>query len=400
MPTRARPVVPDPDLERDIAAIGRIAAVPTILQVVSRTTGMRFSAVARVTETTWTACAVYDQIAFGLAPGGQLQLESTICNEIRQSGNAVIFASASTDPVFSQHHTPKLYGFESYVSVPIRRPDGSFFGTLCALDPLPAKIDDDTLAMLDLFAQLIGAHLEAEDRVLQRDTALADAEATAQLREEFIAVLGHDLRNPLQSIMSGIELLDGAAQGAREGKVLDYMRKSALRMSELIDNILDFARGRLGGGLSVAKVEERELSRYLEQVVSEIRAGYADRELQTHWRLQLPVHCDPDRVSQLLGNLVANAVLHGDPAVPVTITAVSDARGFELSVHNGGHIPQSKQAQLFRPFARAQLDRNEPGLGLGLYIVAEISRAHGGTVSVQSTPETGTRFVFNLPATA
>ena len=124
-------------IARDIAAISRIEAVPMILKAVTHATGMRFAAVARVTESKWTACAVYDDIQFGLQPGGELALEATFCNEIRQSGKPVVFGQASTDPVFASHPLPPLYGFESYISVPIVRRDGSFFGTLCALDPLP-----------------------------------------------------------------------------------------------------------------------------------------------------------------------------------------------------------------------------------------------------------------------
>ena len=159
-------------IERDIAAVNRIDVVPGILKTVADITGMRFTAVARVTDSHWIACAVRDQIAFGLEPGGELALETTICNEIRNSGRSVIFGQASLHPVFSTHQTPALYGFESYVSVPIVRHDGTFFGTLCAIDPLPAKLDDPHLLQtLQLFAQLIGSQLDLQDRLVVRDEA-------------------------------------------------------------------------------------------------------------------------------------------------------------------------------------------------------------------------------------
>src|SRR6476620_9140417 len=82
-------------------------------------TGMRFAAVASVTEQSWTACAVRDDLGFGLLPGQQLELESTICNEIRQHQRPVVFGHASADPHYRQHHTPKQYGLESYLSVPM-----------------------------------------------------------------------------------------------------------------------------------------------------------------------------------------------------------------------------------------------------------------------------------------
>lgn len=103
----------DPHLLNDIAEIGRIEAVPRILETVAHITGSRFTAIARVTETTWTACATLDTLGFGLVPGGQLVLETTLCDEIRQSSTSVVFAHASAHPLYSKHHTPRIYGLES-----------------------------------------------------------------------------------------------------------------------------------------------------------------------------------------------------------------------------------------------------------------------------------------------
>ena len=165
----------------DVASIGRMAAVPSILDVVARTTGMRFVAVARVTDRSWTACAVRDDIAFGLKPGDELELCTTICNEIRQHGQPVIFGSASADARYRDHPTPRRYGFESYLSIPIVRGDGSFFGTLCAIDPAPAKLDDPNVReTMQLLAQLVATGLDAQDLDDQRKAALSTAAETAQ----------------------------------------------------------------------------------------------------------------------------------------------------------------------------------------------------------------------------
>lgn len=104
---------------------------------IPRVTGMGFAAIARVTGERWVACSVKDDIAFGLEPGGELKLETTICHEIRESRQAVIIPDIATDAVYRTHHTPALYGFRSYISFPILLPDGRFFGTLCAIDPEP-----------------------------------------------------------------------------------------------------------------------------------------------------------------------------------------------------------------------------------------------------------------------
>jgi len=116
-----------PDFSEDVNAVNRIPIVDSLLEVICRTTGMGFSAIARVTETNWVACCVLDKIGFGLKPGGELQLDTTICHEIRQSGDPVVIDHVAIDPAFCDHHTPAMYGFQSYISVPIIRKDGTFF---------------------------------------------------------------------------------------------------------------------------------------------------------------------------------------------------------------------------------------------------------------------------------
>ena len=118
------------DFQKDIDAVLRIDAVPTILDVVCSTTGMGFAAVARVTEDRWIACQVLDNVHFGLAAGGELKVETTLCHEIRQHRNVVVIDNVAEDAVYANHHTPEIYGLQSYISVPIILPDGSFFGTL------------------------------------------------------------------------------------------------------------------------------------------------------------------------------------------------------------------------------------------------------------------------------
>ena len=170
----------------DVAAISRLPGVPTILEVMSHITGMGLTAVARVTDHSWTACAVRDEIAFGLRTGDELDLETTICDEIRQHGQPVAFGSASADPRYREHVTPRLYGFESYVSIPIVRLDGTFFGTLCGIAREPADpLAADTLHTLEFFAQLIAAQLEAQEASDRDACALAAAtDATQRLERE------------------------------------------------------------------------------------------------------------------------------------------------------------------------------------------------------------------------
>src|SRR5687768_3720473 len=147
------------ELQADVARAGRIDAITAMLNVICGVTKMRFAAVARVTEDRWIACQVRDGLGVGIKPGGELQIETTICNEIRQHGQAVAIDHVAEDPHFCRHPIPAKYGFQSYISLPIVLPDGEFFGTLCALDPLPAKVsNEETVGMFKLFAELVAFH--------------------------------------------------------------------------------------------------------------------------------------------------------------------------------------------------------------------------------------------------
>jgi len=385
------------DFSKDLAAVARIPAVATILEVVCRTTGMGFAAVARVTEDRWIACDVRDEIQFGLKPGGELRVETTICNEIRQSGNAVVIDHVAQDNAFCSHPTPAMYGFESYISVPIILPGRGFFGTLCAIDPRPARVNTPhVIGMFNLFAELIAFHLDAQERLAASAASLSDERRTSELREQFIAVLGHDLRNPLASIGGGVRLLGKMPLDEQAHSILAMMRSSVARMTTLIDNVLDFARGRMGGGLTVSRIAT-DLAPVLRQVVDELRAAWPECEIDTDFALDAPVACDPPRIGQLASNLIANALTHGDASTPITVRAHSNSSGFELSVVNAGPpIPAAALPRLFKPFERGAVLPGQRGLGLGLYIASEIARAHGGTLQATSTPEE-TRFTLRLP---
>jgi signal transduction histidine kinase len=381
-----------------VALIGRLDVVPTILEAMTELTGMRFAAVARVTETTWTACAVRDGIEFGLLPGGELELKTTICDEIRQHGQAVIFGHASEHAHFSQHHTPKFYGLESYISLPIFLSDGTFFGTLCAIDSKP--VDLSTLPIekvLGLYTKLIASQLESELKRDRAELALMDAEEVGRLRDQFVAVLGHDLRNPVQSISMGAQVLENALPDGRERRIATHIQRSTQRMAELITNILDFARGRLGSGLSVMLERSQDLVGDLEHIVSEIQRAHPERQIIVKTSLQHAFQCDRRRIAQLLGNLISNAVIHGATDRPVHVSLYSDESEFELSVANAGEpIEPEKLARLFEPFTRGSVVAPNPGLGLGLFIAAEIAKAHSGKIDVVSTLQE-TRFVFRMP---
>ncbi len=184
---RADRVLTASALRDNIRAIGKVAAVETILEVVCRTTGMGFAAVARVTEDRWIACQVRDEIAFGLQSGGELKIETTICSEVRNAGQAVFIDRVADDATYRDHPAPALYGFQSYISMPIVLKDGTFFGTLCAIDPRPARVNTpETIGMFRLFAGMIALHLDAGERVEVLEQRVVERTAERDLLAEIV----------------------------------------------------------------------------------------------------------------------------------------------------------------------------------------------------------------------
>ena len=268
-----------------------------------------------------------DNIDFGLEPGGELKVETTICHEIRDSREAVVINHVAEDDVYCGHPTPAMYGFQSYISMPIIRRDGQFFGTLCAIDPAPARLTNpETIGMFRLFAELIAAHLDADEQLVQAQGALQSERAMSELREQFIAVLGHDLRNPVAAIDAGANLLLRAKLDEPSRKVVALIQGSVLRMRGLIDNVLDLARARLGGGVSLRLDAETPLRPALEQVVAELRSVHPSRRIDVNFALTEPVACDHLRIAQLLSNLLGNALTYGAEGTPINVDAATHRR--------------------------------------------------------------------------
>jgi phosphoserine phosphatase RsbU/P len=252
-------------------------------------------------------------------------------------------------------------------------------------------------------AEAVTARLRAElglsrsqaEEASSRMSLMAEKEA-AELREQFIVVLGHDLRNPLMGMSGGVEILSRLPLDERAGRVLEMMRGSIARMTALIENITDFARGRLGTGLLLTRTEER-LDLILSQVVAELQAAHPDRAIETEIDLPTPVNLDRSRIGQLVSNLLANALTYGALDQPVRLHAAIDGQELDLWIANAGTpIPEAAMERLFQPFFRGEVRASQQGLGLGLYIASEIARAHNGVLTVSSSPDE-TRFTFRMP---
>ena len=230
----------------------------------------------------------------------------------------------------------------------------------------------------------------AQARLMTRDEE-------AHFREQFIAVMGHDLRNPLAAMSAAMRLMRREGTTDRGAEVLDAAEASVGRMAGLIDGIMDFARVRLGDGLGLDRTMDRPLRPMLEQTAEEIRLAHPGREITETYEFADPVDCDLGRVAQVVSNLLSNAVTHGAPDRPVALEARDHVGTLQIRVENAGDaIPPETRAKLFEPFGQAGKRISQHGLGLGLFIASEIATAHGGALTVASTDER-TTFTLNLP---
>ena len=388
----------DPGIKRDIENVLSIESIPAILNVISQTTGMRFAAVARVTDQKWVTCVSKDDINFGLTPGDELELETTICNEIRGHHTPVIIDQVSKNANFCDHHTPAKYGFESYISYPIFRKNGDFFGTLCAIDPEPAKLENQHVRdLFQLYTELISFHIGAIEELEEVNKELSEEKKIGKLRETFIAILGHDLRNPVWTTKMGSDILLQMDLPALAKKQVGIIKSSSLRMQELIDNLLDFAKGELGEGIQLnLNSESDRLKSEIAQIIEEIKTTDEDHQIEFEFSVKQSVTCDINRIGQMFSNLLSNAVKHGNSNEPILVEVSTEKENFVLQVTNSSDtIPAEKMTNLFKPFKGSNSENNQNGLGLGLYIASQIAKAHNGNLTAVSK-ENQTRFKFEM----
>lgn len=219
-------------------------------------------------------------------------------------------------------------------------------------------------------------------------------------REMFLAIVGHDLRSPLQACSFVADALLAVPDeiSPRALQMVARLKTNTTRMSRMIADILDVTRGRLGGGIPVARCRA-DLRAIVCGVVEEIAAGHPSRALgcAPPTGADLVGEWDPTRLEQLIANLVENALRHGGDPIVVTLADLGDEVCVEVA--NQGAIPPAALGTIFEPFDRPRGAR-AGGLGLGLYIVREIARAHGGDVAVRSSDDEGTVFSVRLPRRA
>jgi len=256
----------------------------------------------------------------------------------------------------------------------------------------------DVAALVGLL--MLGSMLFAINRDFGRRKALEKAlrDQTA-LQERFIAILGHDLRNPLNAVLMAARRLQQANVSERWERSVDYVISGARRMARLVEQLLDLARARQAGGIPIRPTPGTDLGEVVRAAVDELSAAHPRAEIALAIGGEISGAWDPDRLAQVASNLIGNAVVHGTGRVRVSVTR----NGAEaiLEVQNGGApISADVVPRIFEAFQRptGNLSSHGQGLGLGLFIAERIVAAHGGRIGVRSSAQDGTIFAVALPA--
>jgi two-component system, sensor histidine kinase and response regulator len=233
---------------------------------------------------------------------------------------------------------------------------------------------------------------------LQLARELREKTETLRLNEMLTAVLSHDLRSPLNAVLTSALLIQRRSTEEPVKETAGRILSSSRRMSRMIEDMLDMARARLAGGIPLQR-EPADLGALVDRVLSEVQAAFPERKIEVAQSGDLGGKWDGERLAQVASNLLGNALQHGDSSGVVRVTVDGTrADAVVIRVENSGTIPPDLLPQLFDPFrgARRQTGRTE-GLGLGLYIVQQIVLAHGGSVDVQSGNDNRTEFVVRIP---
>ncbi|WP_033316937.1 sensor histidine kinase [Pontibacter roseus] len=395
-------------LYRDLEAVRQIPIVPTMLEVICQITGMGFAAIARVTEDRWLACSVRDEVQFGLEEGGELEIKTTLCNEIRDSRQPIIIDNVSEDPVYNNHHTPITYGLQSYISLPIILQDGTFFGTLCAIDSKPALVNNTkVIGTFKMFAELLSFHLQslvllersqsAHLELQDKNRALASANFDL---DSFVYTASHDLKSPVSNIEGLIEALSEAVTKEELDRdeinqIAGYMKSSLKRFATTINDLTTIVEiDKTSGDEAPEPIDIYEMVETVKQDLDNLLVE-SDAQIKVISEERLFTGFSRKNFKSILNNLFSNAIKYRSPDRPplviVKLEKVADKTHL-LIEDNGLGIPSDKQESVFTMFKRFH-DHVE-GSGIGLYIVKRMVDNVKGKIHVNSTLNQGTTFTI------
>jgi sigma-B regulation protein RsbU (phosphoserine phosphatase) len=357
--------------------------------------------------------AALDQAACGLLRldtyGTVLRANATVCDWLGYAraelqGRKMQDLMTMGGRIFHQTHLAPLLqiqGSLSEVKLELVRRNGEVIPVV-----INARRHENGGAPFDEVALFIARDRDKYERELllarrRLEDAVAREKDRALLAEQMVGIVSHDLRNPLQTIQMGALVLTRGNPSPEQLAVLGRITRAGDRARRLIGDLLDFTLARLGRGLNVNPAPIA-LHAVVAEVVDELGHAYPARRLVHEGSGEGECLADADRVAQLLTNLVGNAIAYGNPDSAVTIRTEIAPQGSSLSVHNEGQpIPPELQENLFEPLVRGtKAGSGDRSVGLGLFIVREIARAHGGRVDVESTAARGTTFTVTIPRPA
>ncbi|PYB86056.1 PAS domain-containing sensor histidine kinase [Pseudomonas koreensis] len=249
-----------------------------------------------------------------------------------------------------------------------------------------------------LLANKVAAETALSHTQMELKKAYEKAQRRALFAEQMVAIVSHDLKNPLTAIKMAAEILGRKMPDGKEKLMLSHISSSTDRAHRMITDLLDLASARVGRGISISR-SAVDLHSVVAQSVAELRVAFPEVDIKHLSVGQGDTELDADRIQQIVGNLVANSAAYGAPQKPITVISNLDANRASISVHNfGPAIPESARPRLFEPMTRGtEQDGQNRSVGLGLFIVREIALAHGGDTSVQSTTDEGTTFTVDFP---
>ena len=429
------------NFQQDVTNIQNIPIVPTLLNVICQTTGMGFAAIARVTEDRWITCSVHDNLAFGLKPGDELEIKTTICHEIRRDKKAVIIDNVSEDDEFRNHHTPAMYGLQSYISVPIIRKDGSFFGTLCAIDPKPNNLKTFKVSeMFNLFANLISFHiasieeanenktilkqkndliektefekqkaqklkLSAEKKLIEKNISLEKMNSEL---EAFNYISSHDLQEPLRKIQLFTDTIEREEINnlSEKGKTAFHkIKNSAFRMQNLINDLLIYSKTKFDDRKFVVK----DLNVIVQDVIEDLTDEFENKDVVFDIQDLGSLSVIEFQFRQLLYNLINNALKFASPDRNLIITVSAKitnglleklsplTKYYQITISdNGIGFDQSYNQRIFGLF-QALHTKPVKSTGIGLTIVKRIVENHNGFIRAEGVLNEGAKFDIFIP---
>lgn len=429
------------NFKQDIINIENISIVPNLLNVICQTTGMGFAAIARVTEDRWITCSVQDNVLFGLKPGDELKIKTTICDEIRQNPKPVIIDNVSEDKDYHDHHTPAMYKLQSYISVPIIRQDGSFFGTLCAIDPKPNSLKEFKVReMFNLFAELISFHLSAIEqtlaskKVLEEKTHLLEKtqvekneaerlnsdfkkkliEKNLSLEkmnselEAFNYISSHDLQEPLRKIQLFTDTIEREEVDnlSEKGKTAFHkIKTSAYRMQNLINDLLIYSKTKFDD----RKFEVKDLNNIARDVIEDLSDEFENKNVVFDIQELGKLSVIEFQFRQLLYNLISNSLKFASPDRNLIITISAEITNGQLDKlspftkyykitisDNGIGFDQLYNERIFGLF-QALHTKPLKSTGIGLTIVKRIVENHNGFIKAEGVLNQGAKFDIFIP---